>query len=467
MKKHIKPMMLLLLIIPGFFVSAQEKTSSEKQTKDTTSLLHALKKGQLHGHIRYFFMATDNKAGLSDYYANAAGGFLKFETGKFRGFQLGMSGSVVFNIGSSDLSKKDPKTNQPDRYEIGLFDITDPSNKKGSYRLDECYVKYSWKKSNISVGRQHINTPFIHSQDGRMRPTVAGGILTEINDIAPIKLEAGYLYEISPRSTERWYRIDHSIGINPVGVDQSGNKSNYDGNISSKGIAFMGISTSFNKNFSIQLHDVFVENIFNTSFIEADYFHSFKNERKLIFSMQYTKQFALNDGGNHDVTKTYITKHSTSQTIGAKLGWENKRWQTSLNYNRITAAGRYLMPREWGHDPFFTYLPRERNEGLGDVHAYLLKAAYSVIKERLNIQTGIGYYDLPEVTNYKLNKYGLPSYTQLNADLEYTAGGWMKGIDARLLFVYKGKAGKEDLNEKYVINKVDMREWNFILNYNF
>ena len=30
----------------------------------------------------------------------------------------------------------------------------------------------------------------------------------------------------------------------------------------------------------------------------------------------------------------------------------------------------FLMPREWGREPFYTFLPRERNEGLGGVNAW-------------------------------------------------------------------------------------------------
>ena len=54
--------------------------NGEEEQEDTTSILQAFKKGKMHGHFRYFFMATDNASGLTDYYANAAGGGLKYET---------------------------------------------------------------------------------------------------------------------------------------------------------------------------------------------------------------------------------------------------------------------------------------------------------------------------------------------------------------------------------------------------
>ena len=466
----------MAIVYTGLTASAQHQDvpgkpelwrGKQNQTEDTTSLLHAFKKGQMHGHFRYYFMATDNKAGLSDYYANAVGGGIKYETAPFKRFQFGVSGFFVFNIGSSDLARPDPKTNQLNRYELGLFDLEDPANTRDIDRLEELYLKYSWKQSHITFGKQLINTPFINLQDGRMRPTEVGGFYGEINDIKNTKIEGGYLYEISPRSTVEWYKVGESIGSYPPGVNPDGSKSDYGGNLESKGIGMLGVTHKFGKNLSAKAYNVYVENIFNSVLLQADYSYPLKDKSNLIAGLQYVRQNAVKDGGNENPSKTYFTKGSMSQAFGVKIGWENKRWITSLNYNRITADGRYLMPREWGRDPFFTFLPRDRNDGLGDVHAIVFKAGYIFPKLRLKTQAGFGYFDLPEVTNFALNKYGVPSYTQLNIDVRHVFEGFLKGLEAQFLFVYKGKSGSSYGNDKYIINKVDMSLWNFVLNYHF
>jgi len=450
--------------IPGRPALLKEK---QQLKEDTTSLLYTFKKGRIYGHFRYFFMATDNDRELSDYYANAVGGAIKYETAPFKGFQFGVGGSFVLNIGSSDLSMPDPKTKQTNRYEIGLFDLENPANKKDINRLEELYLKYSWKRSHITFGKQHINTPFINLQDGRMRPTEVSGVYGEINHNKRRKIEGGYLYQLSPRSTIKWYKTGESIGLYPSGVNSEGTNSDYTDNLESKGIAMLGVTQKFGKTLSIKAWDVFVENIFNSALLQADYSYPLEGNDNLAGSLQYIRQDAVNNGGNDNATKTYFEKGSHSQAFGAKLGWENQRWQTSINYTRITAAGRYLMPREWGRDPFFTFLPRERNEGLGDVNAYVIGAGYSIPKAQLKLQIGIGYFDLPEVTNFALNKYGMPSYTQLNMDIRHEFSGFFKGLGSQLLFVYKGKSGNTYENDKYVINKVDMSSWNLVFNYHF
>ena len=120
-------LLLLALLCLVFTASAQHQEidedpeiwkAREKAGVDTNSFLHAFKHGTASGHLRYFFMVTDNEKGLSDYYANAAGGGLKFETAKFKGFQMGISGFFTFNVGSSDFLKRDLKTGQVSRYEI-------------------------------------------------------------------------------------------------------------------------------------------------------------------------------------------------------------------------------------------------------------------------------------------------------------------------------------------------------------
>jgi hypothetical protein len=472
--KKILTAILLSALLGTSFAQHQELNekpglwkNAEKEKVDTHSILYAFKKGQVHGHFRYFFMATDNASGLTDYYANAAGGGIKYETAPFKKIQLGVSGFFAFNIGSSNLAIPDPKTSQFNRYEIGLFDIEDASNKTDIDRLEELYIKYNLHQSKIIFGKQLINTPFINLQDGRMRPTEVEGIWADINEVKNTKIETGWLYGISPRSTVKWYKAGESIGLYPQGVNTDGTKAGYKDNLESKGIGILGITHTLPTGWKWQVWEQFTENIFNTLLLQADYTKKLKGKTTFYAGAQAIRQQAIKNGGNENVALTYFTPKSNSQTFGARAGFKNEKWDISFNYNRITAAGRYLVPREWGREPFFTFLPRERNEGLGNVHAYVIKTSRSIPKARIKIQMGAGFYNLPEVTDYKLNKYGLPSYAQLNIDMRYEFTGLLKGLGAQLLYVYKDRMGNMYNNEKYVINKVDMSLWNMVINYHF
>jgi hypothetical protein len=179
---------------------------SDGGATDSTSLLRALQAGKLNGHFRYFFMSTDNSAGLSDYHAHAAGGGLRYESSSFHGFRVGISGFYIFNVASSDLGKPDEASQALNRYETGLFDVENPGNDEEISRLEELLLKYSRGKTEIQVGKMLVNSPLINLQDGRMRPTGVEGVWFETSAIDRLRIEGGWIYSFSPRSTTRWFR---------------------------------------------------------------------------------------------------------------------------------------------------------------------------------------------------------------------------------------------------------------------
>jgi hypothetical protein len=442
------------------------KEKSEEKI-DSSSILNTFKNGTFNGHFRYFFMATNNESGLSDYFANALGGGVKFETAKFHNFQFGVSGYYIYNIGSSDLSKIDPITNSSNRYEVGLFDIQNPTDKNDLSRLEELYLKYNYKNSDITIGNQLLNTSFINMQDGRMRPTEVNGIWIDFNEIKNNKINVGYIYGVSARSTLKYVKVGESIGLYPAGLNPDGTRSGYNGNLESNGVYILGIQNESLNNLKVLLWNQYAENIFNSALFQMDYKFELNAKSKILLGFQTIYQSALNFGGNEDPSKTYFEKNGNSQTFGGRLGWQNKEVEVTLNYNRITAKGRYLMPREWGRDPFYTFMPRERNEGYGDVNAIMTKIQYTNPQNTLKSHLAIGYFDLPDVKTFELNKYGFPSYVQTNAEIRYQFQGMLKGFDAQLLYVHKFNVGETYGNKNYIFNKTNMSNINFIINFNF
>ena len=89
------------------------------------------------------------------------------------------------------------------------------------------------------------------------------------------------------------------------------------------------------------------------------------------------------------------------------------------------------------------------------------------IKKGFKSELGLGYFSLPEVNDAYRNKYGMPSYWQFNADIRYLFSGFLKGLEAQLLYVYKGNADKKELQKNYIINKTNMSLYNLVVNYHF
>ncbi|HEX5624997.1 MAG TPA: hypothetical protein VFX48_03190, partial [Saprospiraceae bacterium] len=255
--------------------------------------------------------------------------------------------------------------------------------------------------------------------------------------------------------------------VYPTGVNPDGSKSAYKQQLESKGAGLLGIRSKLGGHLNVQFWDLFVEGIFNSALLQLDYALPLKSGAQFYAAGQMIRQDALEDGGHEEASKRYFAKDGEAVTFGVRAGLKNRRWDGQLNYNRIGSQGRYLLPREWGRDPFFTFLPRERNEGFGDVHALMGRVQYQSAQKRWTGSLAAGYYDLPDVHDFALNKYAMPGYVQANLDLRYKFGGLMEGLESQLLFVVKRKTEESYGELKNVIHKVDLSLYHVILNYYF
>ena len=434
-----------------------------QKAKDSSNLLYRFQMGTMHGHFRSFFSNTANNNSTIEY-AQAIGGGIQFISKPIYNFNIGVSGFFVYDAFSSDLTKPHPLSKTLNRYELGLFDITDPSNKTDIDRLEELYLQYQKKNLTLTLGKQLLNTPFINLQDGRMRPTEVQGIWGQYKQ-KNTKWFGGWLNRFSPRGTVEWYKTNESIGIYSVGVNVDGTKSGYKNNLASNGVALTGAEISLSREYKLQIWNQYVENIFNSSFLQIDKIPN-KNST-LFYGVQFIKQSVINNGGNGEINKTYFNPNQTATVFGARIGKQWNNWEHSINLTRITKEGRYLMPREWGRDPFYTFLIGERNEGFGDLSAYVFKTKYKNHKKPLIINSAIGYFNLPDIKNYALNKYSFPSYWQYNIDARYELGGFWKGWEMQIIYFYKKASGETYNDPKNYINKVDMGHFNLILNFHF
>lgn len=458
---------LLFALQTAVTVQAQHEEPTVSDHADTNSLRSFLRRGKFHAHFRTFYMATQNEPGLSDYYALAFGGGIKYETGSFKGFRLGVGGFFTWNLASSDLGAADPATGAKNRYEIGQFDIEDPENKSDLDRLEDFYLSYEHKRWKLTLGKQVIQTPFVNPQDGRMRPTGEQGLWGSWSPANAWKLEGGWLTRISPRGTVRWFDVEESIGVYPSGINVYGQKSGYAGNLSSAGIGILGLHYTRGEHLHIQAWDHFVEGIFNTAFVQADGRWPWSPGREWIGGFQYLVQHAVGDGGNADSRVAYFHPGDMAQVFSARAGVRIRETEVLVNATRITADGRFLMPREWGREPFYTFLARERNEGAGDVQAVSLNWITRFPGQRIRAELSYGYYDMPDIRNVRLNKYQFPAYHHFLADLRYQFNGFLKGLNLQALYVYKLNAGDTYEDQRYVINKVNMHQVNLIVNYIF
>ena len=449
---------------PGLPASPAAEVADTAQAR---SIAEAFGHGRWHGRVRNYFVATRNRGSLPDYYANGLGAGARFETVPLHGFQLGAGGFFWVNLASSDLATPDPATGAVNRYEAGLFDVTAPGRRQLTGRPEELFVRYRFRRSSLTLGRQLLTTPLLNPQDGRLSPNYAQGLWLEVRELPGTTISVGWLTGVAVRSTTNWATVAGSVGVYPAGVTETGQRALYAGQLRGRGLGLAGVRRQWGPHTTAQAWNYYADNLFNAAFAELSTGRPV-GAGLLTLGAQYHDQRTVGTGGNADPQRAYSAAGRRAHALSSRLGYQRGGWAVSASYTRITRAGRFLFPREWGREPFYTFLPREREEGFGGLDAALLLASYAVpAAPGLKAEVGYGHYYLPDVRETALNKYGMPSYRQLNASLSYPFRGWARGLRGQLLYVYKGALGNTYGDARYVVNKVDMHLLNLIANYDF
>lgn len=458
---------ILFLVFSVTIARAQHHHGHHALPPDDTThvgLGYSLDKGQFEFHARSFFMGTINKGDLLDYSTLGIGAGLGYYSPSWKGFHLGFSGFFVFQLYQDNIYKEDPTTGNTNRYEVLLYDMHDFENTRDLDRLEELYLTYENKGITAVVGRQKFESPLLNEQDNRMRPNIYNG-LSVAYEIKKWQLTAAWFNQLTIRGTVDWYSAQNSFGVYPFGRNPFGTASNYQGNIKSLGIGAFGVKHQ-NDNWKTQAWNYVSENVFNLAFAQSEY-ELKRKKMSHLFGVQGFYQNPLNNGGNIDQHKTYILKDEFTYGVGARYGIKIGGHELTANYLGISNTGRFLFPREWGREQFFASLPRERYEGAGALNAYTLKYKYTFPKKNFYAELGLNYTDHTALQDVRMNKYGIPSYYHFTGTLDYKFQGFFEGLDIKLLVAQKTAANPSQVPDKFRINRVDLWNFNLIIDYRF
>jgi len=441
---------LLVLLLSAIIVEAQEK-------KDWNP------NGTLSGEFRSYLMGTINKGELRNWRALGLGGHVKY-VHRFGKFQVGGALYVNWNTNIQDLTVRDPATNQPGRYETGLFDLADLNN-RFFILPGELFMRYATGGHSLTLGRMKLRTPFLNGQDGRMIPTLEQGLWYQYKDSVGRQVKVGIFNAISPRGTAQFYNIGNSIGIFGAGRNPDGSRSGYAGNTQSNFIATFGLQLPVSNALQVDLWNYYVDNVSNSLYLRPTVTIP---DSRMSLSAEWLHQDRVGEGGNANDSLRYFSDQS-SDVLGIQVRRQGTKGTLSLAYNRIFAHGRYLFPREWGREFLFSFQKRERSEGTADSHSVMFAYDTRISFGESSLRTiySIGRHWKPSVLDAAKNKYGIPSYTHINIDL-FLDLVQIPRLKPELLVAYKiNNASDFDDNPRFIINRVDMWNFNFVVNYRF
>ena len=442
---------LFLLLIISFVSFGQDSTEIKK-------------KGKLSGQWRTYYLATANEGNLKDFQALASGGKLNYTYKALKGLQIGAALYNTVNLGLQDLETPDAATGRINRYEEGLFDRLNLNN-DAVFILGELYASYKLRDHALTVGRMKINTPLINPQDGRMIPTLVQGAWYAYKTKTDNRYQFGFLNAIAPRSTGQFFGIGESIGTYPLGRNTLGQPSQYANNTNSDFVVLLNADVKLTDKLQLGFWNYYTDNIFNNLYLRP----RLNLGKGFGLQGEWLHQTKIGVGGNEQEALRYFNQNS-SDMLGLKFEYVFQTSKIALSYNRILPNGQFIFPREWGREDFFSFQKRERSEGTADNHAlvFYYDTQFNLFNKNTNIRSifSVGRHWKPTVTNAVLNKYALPDYTHVNLDFFFNFIK-LTHLKPELLLTAKIAGGDVPDNPNFFLNKVDMYQVNFILNYNF
>lgn len=127
----------------------------------TNDSVHSIKdfftRGIAHGHIRNYTMGTIHEGSLKDYWTNAIGGALRYETAEWNGLSFTVKGIFTFEAFGMDLTEVDDKIGRSAKWEKELYDVRRPGRPRTSIVLRNCLCD-TLSENRISESGNWIST---------------------------------------------------------------------------------------------------------------------------------------------------------------------------------------------------------------------------------------------------------------------------------------------------------------------
>ena len=353
---------LSLLLVASHVHAATGFDDAMKNIK-TTGLLRAA----------YITVAPD-VSGSNTTSAAAVAGQIKIETGTWNGLQFGIAPYFVEKIEALSGDEAQGKLNG------NFFD----SNNDSYAYLGEAYANYTRGNTNLRIGRQLLDNPFINTDDIRMHPNTFDAVWANYKFSETLNIEGG--------KVKRW-----------AGLDSGGSQDKFK-NASHDGVIAVGAT------YAMKPHHVF-----QTWYYDFDKSHS-----QLYFDANYTN-------GNFEAGLQYAdySEDNASNIDGTAYGlnaaYTLDKFAFGIALNEGSNDTGKSVDNGLGGGNFFTSMNETTISGITDASAHVLSAGYA-ISDNFSIDLAIGHFEDGTGTATDIDETNLILGYAFNdhADLEFT-----------------------------------------------
>lgn len=339
--------------------------------------------------VRAVYIHYDYDKGFPDAEAFASSLKIKYEQELIEGLTGGIAFGTVQDLGIMNYDRSEKKRNM-----AYIFD----RDKENFSLLHQAYLKYTYSKSFIEIGRFELETPLISLDDYFVLANSFEGIHFDIEELDNYLFYAGYISKMSgawdsaydggkfeSMTKQAWaHRADTGSETYYNLVDDLG--------VDNAGMAYLGVQ--YHKNdLKVQLYDYVLLDAYNSIFGQLDYSMKVDN-KELLLAGQYIRYDgigALNNNLNPDAVVNYAT-------YSAKAKISDEKWNVKLAYTGITDTSSIHFFGSAGGYPQFasgmmiTYF----STSLRDANIYSITPSFNFGDEKsaYNLTLLYAYYDL-------------------------------------------------------------------------
>jgi len=340
----------------------------------------------------------------------AVGGGIGYQTPWWHNL---MAGLTVFT--SQGLIFTDP--------EKGGADILGPQQ-NGYTALGVAFLKGKAFKTELTVFRQELDTPFINPHDNRMTPNTFEAYTITSKDLPLFTLLASHVTKIKPKTNTSFESMSEAAGL--TGTNEP---------VTMAGVVFEPV-----KNLKLNLWEYYGNNFMNIIYAQGDGKWKYNDELAFVTSIQIFNQ--------QDVGSSLAGSFNTGMVgVQEVVNW--KGFGLTLAYTATSNDHDIINP--WGGYPGFTSIIVEDNNRAGE-NTWMAGVSYDF--------SFLGLNGLSAFTNFtdsstpKTGPHASPSQSELDFTVDYRFQKFLDGLWIRLrtAFITQDKSmGGQDMQDYRVI----------------
>lgn len=421
----------------------------------------AFKESKIMGQFRAFYIDRDYNTAFSknDRSAFAIGGKFGFETAAVNGLKFGIMAYTTNAINPNRYNDDGTPNTHMDPTLFG-------KDRKGVTYIGQLYINYSYKNTNLKIGRQEINTPMAGMDDARMLPNLFEGAILTNKDLPKTTLIVGHLWSMAYGTFANSYGACTKLALQagygcggyttaqPVAKYDTGNFMNMGKQATGEntaGVTVLAVMYDGIPNLRLQAWDYIAWDIANIVYLQGDYTTNIAN-MKTTLSAQYINETNLGDN-----VKKRLGKDVGANLFGVRLSVNPTNTFNVYAAFSVTGSdtdkalnGGLITP--WGGTPGFVQGTVTRLGYVADTTAWKVGTSFDIIKG-LNLHLAYSYFNVGSKAKYDSTTHDA---SETNWDLTWKCR-LIKNLEVRARGIYTWN----------FVPGQNFTEYRLIANYNF